>query len=405
MALRNGVEKVQLPSGAVRYEVRHRVTGPDGKRKQVRRRFTTQKEAGEYLDSFQEQLRKEEASASADGPQTTVDEAVARWLAAQRINPTTEAAYSAALAPVVERFGDRAVCTVTDEEIQHLIKDLQAGKGPGGRKWKRTSINPLLARTKAVWADLERRGEIECDLIAHVKPLRKKDDVEAHDGALDLSDRLSDVEVKQLLAKHSATRFPVIGGVRSAEHQAVIHAPLVHLALIGLRRGELAGLRWSSVDLGAGTITAAARTRVRVTGRTIDQKHGKTATSARTLPLPASTLAILRGTRERQRTARKRAGESWAGARDLHVLTHVDGRPVAPRTLDDWWKLSLAHAGVTHRRLHAARHTAASRLAAAGVPPAQIAAWLGHADGGQLALRTYVHVEAPELGDLAKMLG
>lgn len=31
--------------------------------------------------------------------------------------------------------------TVTDESVQHLIKDLQAGKGPGGRKWKRTSIN------------------------------------------------------------------------------------------------------------------------------------------------------------------------------------------------------------------------------------------------------------------------
>ncbi|WP_454166289.1 hypothetical protein [Gordonia iterans] len=107
--------------------MRHRTTGPDGKRNQVRRRFTTSKEAGEHLDSFQEQLRKEQAAVSADGPQTTVDEAVTRWLAAQRINPTTEQAYTAALAPVVERFGDRAVRTVTDEEIQHLIKDLRAG--------------------------------------------------------------------------------------------------------------------------------------------------------------------------------------------------------------------------------------------------------------------------------------
>lgn len=185
----------------------------------------------------------------------------------------------------------------------------------------RTSINPMLARTKAVWADLEPRGEIERDLIAHVKPLRNKDDADAHDGALDLSDRL---------AKHSAVRFPVVGGVRSAEHRAVIHA---HLALIGLRRGELAGLRWSAVDLEVGTITAAARTRVRVTGKTLDQKHGKTATSARTLPLPASTLAILRGARERQRAARNLAGDSWTGDRDLHMLTPWTAAPLRPASL------------------------------------------------------------------------
>ena len=54
------------------------------------------------------------------------------------------------------------------------------------------------------------------------------------------------------------------------------------------------------------------------------------------MPAPESVLAILPGTRERQQIARKRAGEAWVGARDLHVLTHWDGHPVAPRTLDDW---------------------------------------------------------------------
>ena len=41
-----------------------------------------------------------------------------------------------------------------------------------------------------------------------------------------------------------------------------------------------------------------------------------------------------------------------------------------------------------HRRLHAARHTAASRLIAAGATPSAVAAWLGHADGGTLVLRS-----------------
>jgi integrase len=186
---------------------------------------------------------------------------------------------------------------------------------------------------------------------------------------------------------------------------AVVHAPMVHLALIGLRRGELAGLRWSAIDLDAGRITVAVRTRVRVTGRTIDQRNGKTTRARRSLKLPASVLTVLRGTQERQQIARKRAGESWAGARDLHVLTHLDGRAVAPRTLDDWWKEALRYAQVDHRRLHAARHTAASRLIAAGATPSAVAAWLGHADGGTLVLRTYAHTDESEVDALAARLG
>jgi len=41
--------------------------------------------------------------------------------------------------------------------------------------------------------------------------------------------------------------------------------------------------------------------------------------------------------------------------------------------------------------VHTLRHSAASLLAAAGVPASDIAAQLGHKDGGQLALRVYVH--------------
>jgi integrase len=41
--------------------------------------------------------------------------------------------------------------------------------------------------------------------------------------------------------------------------------------------------------------------------------------------------------------------------------------------------------------MHTLRHSAASFLATAGVPASDIAAQLGHPDGGALALRIYVH--------------
>ncbi len=46
---------------------------------------------------------------------------------------------------------------------------------------------------------------------------------------------------------------------------------------------------------------------------------------------------------------------------------------------------------------HALRHSAASFLAAAGVPASDIAAQLGHKDGGALALKVYVHPMAEGL--------
>ncbi|WP_156888923.1 hypothetical protein [Rhodococcus sp. BH4] len=81
---------------------------------------------------------------------------------------------------------------------------------------------------------------------------------------------------------------------------AVVHAPMVHLALIGLRRSELAGQRWRTIDLDDRRITVAPRTRVRVTGLTIDPSNIKTANARRSLKLLASVLTVPQGTQERQ---------------------------------------------------------------------------------------------------------
>jgi integrase len=55
-------------------------------------------------------------------------------------------------------------------------------------------------------------------------------------------------------------------------------------------------------------------------------------------------------------------------------------------------------AGLPHAvHVHTLRHSAASFLAAAGVPASDIAAQLGHADGGALALKVYVHPMAEGL--------
>jgi integrase len=64
------------------------------------------------------------------------------------------------------------------------------------------------------------------------------------------------------------------------------------LAFTGLRRGEIAGLRWSDVDLDADTLTVA-QNRISYS-KTIVEGTPKSRASRRVLPLPDRLAAALR---------------------------------------------------------------------------------------------------------------
>jgi integrase len=67
---------------------------------------------------------------------------------------------------------------------------------------------------------------------------------------------------------------------------------LWYLALSGLRRGEIAGLKWSDVDFDAGTMTIA-RNRVQVGAATVAENEPKTQSSRRTLPIDEGLVGVL----------------------------------------------------------------------------------------------------------------
>lgn len=164
-------------------------------------------------------------------------------------------------------------------------------------------------------------------------------------------------------------------------------------------------MRWSAIDLDAETPTISVRaTRVSTAAGIVTQDDAKTISSRRTLPIPQHLLPILRRVRHEQVHGRVRLGERWEGGEDWRLLCHDLGASLSPRTLNAWWTRSLSDAGLPHRRLHASRHTAASLLALRGAPVPMIAAWLGHADGGVLAMRTYVHTPGAALGETAVLL-
>ncbi|MFL0278084.1 tyrosine-type recombinase/integrase [Mycobacterium sp. SMC-19] len=382
------VTRVDTGDG-VRYEVRIHGSRSDGSRFHHKRRFKTPAEATAWHSKITSELAEGTHTAPSD---LTVKQAIETWLKSKsaRVKQTTSEAYTAALQPVVDRYGDVKVQKITKHDVEELVTELRTGSGDRG-VWARTSINPMLARWRKVWADLHAEGVLARNVVALVEPLRKPSGA----PAMKTDDSLSDSEVEKLIAAHTG----------SDDHHAQRRELFLHLALLGLRRAEIAGLRWSAIDLDADKPTLSVReTRVSTAAGVIAQEDAKTAASSRELPIPLHVIPIVRRVRKVQLEMRLAAGRLWEGESDGYLMSHDLGRALSPRTLNYWWTRSLDFAGIPRRRLHASRHTAASVLERRGASPAVIAAWLGHADGGVLAMRTYVHVNATGLAVAAKLL-
>jgi integrase len=147
----------------------------------------------------------------------------------------------------------------------------------------------------------------------------------------------------------------------------------VGLAL-GLRRGELLGLGWESVDLDRAEVRVI-RSLQRVGGK-LELCDTKTPKGRRTIPLPAYAVRALRVHRARQIEERLANGPAWQD--NGLVFTGRHGTPLEPITLHRDFKSVLKKAGLPSIRFHNLRHSAASLMLAQGVPLKTIQEILGH---------------------------
>jgi integrase len=152
------------------------------------------------------------------------------------------------------------------------------------------------------------------------------------------------------------------------------YALWVLLLTTGMRRGELAGLRWCDVDLDAGVLSVV-RTRVSV-AYTVSESDPKTRSSRRSVTLDARVVAVLRTHRRRQLEERLRWGEAWTDTG--YVFTREDGWPIHPERISVLFARLVEIAGVPKIRLHDLRHTSASLALASGVHPKVVGERLGH---------------------------
>ena len=148
------------------------------------------------------------------------------------------------------------------------------------------------------------------------------------------------------------------------------------LTLLGLRREEVGGLRWSDIDLDTGALRIR-QARVDVNGRDTIVPP-KTKRSARDLPVPPRELALLRAMKLAHKTERLAVGRPL-GDTDL-LLSRADGTWQPVREYSREFVAQRAAAGLPAIELAKLRHSNISRMREAGVPADVTASWHGHTE-------------------------
>jgi integrase len=165
-----------------------------------------------------------------------------------------------------------------------------------------------------------------------------------------------------------------------------LYIPILFFALCGLRRAEVAALRWNRLDLDAHRLSIS--TSIEQTAQGTREKPPKTG-QARSIALPALIVEELR--RHRISQAEQLLALGVRQTDDTHICLREDGGPWPPRVLTYAFVRLIRASGLTRVRLHDLRHGHATHLLAANTHPKVVQERLGHANI-QLTLDTYSHV-------------
>lgn len=339
----------------MRYDVLVMTGVVNGKRTHVRKRCKTEAEARQFLADTQAEVRR---GTYVHKQKTTVEDACQNWLDSKHgIKPSTKRGYQVWLKPLRQELGRVELQKLSKSDLDKLVSRLRTGDVPNHGKWTPRSVNGLLSILSALLEAELKQGHV----VRNVARL-----VDRIPGEKSEMKTLSETDMFKVLDSDDRDR----------------HLWWLALAM-GLRRGEIAGLRRKFVDLEKRQLEVV-ETRVCV-GKEIVTETPKSLRSRRVLPIPDEMVEVLRD-------AFGRVESEW-------VACGRDGEPYHPNYVTERWGQMLRELKIEYVRLHDARHTCASYLHYKGHPIADISAFLGHATAG-FTMNQYVHSQSDRLKGL-----
>ncbi len=259
------------------------------------------------------ETKRDAGAAEAAGRAPSVGDWLDHWLehiAARRVRPRTLESYCATVRLHLRPgIGHHRLDRLQPEHLEHLYGAL-SDKGLAPASVLRA--HRVLSRALRV---ASQRGKVARNVATLVDPPTVKRPV----TALPLS------------AEEARRGLTTAQEVRNAARWTVALA-------VGLRQSEALGLRWSDVDLDAGTLSVR-RGLHRVAGQGLVYEEPKAERSRRTVALPGQLVEGLRSHRAAQLQERLAAGALWQD-HDL-VFAQVNGPPLERKA--DWraWKTLL----------------------------------------------------------------
>jgi len=268
--------------------------------------------------------------------QVTLREIAAAALEYSRTEKASHRHDEIRMAPIVERFGNRAAETIRPEELERWLND-QAEE----REWALATKNRYIALLKLTYRLAEKNGKVRVN-PARVLRMRKENNARLRflnqfaplKTKLDYLDGCADEEsrLRAVIAKN----YP--------EHLQEFEIALNS----GMRPIEQYGLTWDRVDLTRKIITIPR------------SKNGR----ARHIPLNSVAMAAFRELKRR----------SLDGVGPVFVT--MGGEPL--QGYKHWFEPAVSEAGVRDFTWYCLRHTFASRLVMAGVDLRTVAELMGH---------------------------
>ncbi|WP_406508430.1 tyrosine-type recombinase/integrase [Streptomyces sp. NBC_00212] len=364
---------------------------PDGK---PDRRHVERKTRAEVTKAVKELERQRDAKTlRTPGRAWTVAAWLTHWIeniAPLGVNSNTMVGYGVAVRKhLIPGLGAHKLDQLKPEHIEHFYSLMMlAGSKPAtahqAHRTFRTALNEAV-----------RRGHLAQNPVRLAKaPRVREEEVEPY----------SVDEVQRLLKAASEQRNSARWAVALA---------------LGLRQGEVLGLKWDDLDLDGGFLVVRRSRhrpqyahgcaepcgrkagycpeRRRTNPETADTKSRA---GRRAVGLPEQLVDLLRVHRQQQEVEREKAGKRWTEGG--WVFPDEKGRIASHRK--DWaeWKELLKTAKVRDGRLHDARHTAATVLLILGVPERAVMGLMGWSTTAMAA--RYQHMVDAVRTDVAKQV-
>jgi len=168
----------------------------------------------------------------------------------------------------------------------------------------------------------------------------------------------------------------------------------------GLRRSEVLGLRYDSVDFDAKTITIK-RAVVIVGGTIFENEHTKNDSSRTIFPIPNKILSRLLEWKEQQ--------EEWKALQpndykdNGYICTKPNGELLLPNYVTQYFAKLLKRNNMPHIRFHDLRHSSANYLKYLDFDLKDIQTWLRHKDI-QTTMNIYVNLNMQAKSNIADTL-